>query len=142
MHGIYVKSFKLGLSLSFFLFLANVFFYLRRRKVCQNEKVKWLNAHLSIHRNSLSNKLFYIKVIAKSFHRLRHRFHGKKKIVERNRHFPLWLRFFYCIFLIFCHPFISFFKKTQEAYWSWSWSWKICTIWIQTLITWFYWWRG
>ena len=78
MHGIYVKSFKLGLSLSFFLFLANVFFYLRRRKVCQNEKVKWLNAHLSIHRNSISNKLFYKKVVEKSFYRLRHRLHKKK----------------------------------------------------------------
>ena len=72
------------------------FFYLRRRKVCQNEKVKWLNAHLSIHRNSISNKLFYKKVVEKSFYRLRHRLH-KKKIAEWNRHFSHRLRFFIAI---------------------------------------------
>ena len=142
MHGIYVKSFKLGLSLSFFIFSKCLFFIYVEEKFARMKKWNgWMRIWASIEIVLVIN-FFYKKVIAKSFHRLRHRFHGKKKIVEWNRHFPLWLRFFYCIFLIFCHPFISFFKKTQEAYWSWSWSWKICTIWIQTLITWFYWWRG
>ena len=95
MHGIYVKSFKLGLSL-FFYFQQMSFFYLRRRKVCQNEKVKWLNAHLRIHRNSLSNKLFTKKLQQKVFI-VSDTIFTKKKIAEWNRHFSHRLRFFIAI---------------------------------------------